>query len=195
VHDRRTASGTALPDVDVERTSSGTVRFRDESSGVPEMRTIVIAAAATLATAGASTPMRAATAASSPPSLCRTTPAEEVRPAGRWAGGCASGVADGHGAMRVSGPGGAGVFSGLARRGRPVAGVTVLDDGTLRTLAPPVRRASRYLDAAAAADDRAYDAAYAGALAASAAYAAAGNAPSARWYLEFRRRLERERPE
>jgi hypothetical protein len=76
-----------------------------------------------------------------------------------------------------------------------VAGVTVLDDGSLRPLAPPVGQVSRYVDAAAVADDRAYDAAYAGALAASEAYAAAGNLPSARWYWEFRRRLERTRPE
>jgi hypothetical protein len=97
--------------------------------------------------------------------------------------------------MRVDDPDGRGVFSGVARNGRPFAGVTVFDDGALEPLAPAVERVPEYMDAAAAADDRAYQAAYAGAIAASQAYDAAGNPSSARWYRELRRELERTRPE
>ena len=133
--------------------------------------------------------------ATAPDTICRARSVTHAMPAGAWAGGCAGGIASGHGAMRVTGPNGRGVFAGRADAGRPQSGVTILERGDFFPLAPEVSDPPAGMDAASMANDHAFLDAYAGAMAASEVYRRAGNVSSARYYRALRIRLERGRIE
>lgn len=144
-----------------------------------------------LATAATTTTRNARTE----PETCAVAATSHGKPAGKWAGGCRAGRAEGPGAMRIDGPNGRGVFAGRATCGRPTSGVTTLEDGALFPLAPTPTNAPRYMDAASMATDKAFRNAFDGAAAASNAYARAGNAASARYYRDLRAKLLNGQPE
>ncbi len=127
--------------------------------------------------------------------LCRADPTPYGRPMGRWAGECLRGRAHGSGAMRIRIGDEDGVFAGRAVAGRPVSGITTLSSGNYFPLAPETPRPPDGQDAAAVAFERAFREAFDGATAASRAYAAAGNATSARYYRQLRQRLIEGQPE
>ncbi len=127
--------------------------------------------------------------------LCRADPTPYGRPMGRWAGECLRGRAHGSGAMRIRIGDEDGVFAGRAVAGRPVSGITTLSSGNYFPLAPETPRPPDGQDAAAVAFERAFREAFDGATAASRAYAAAGNARSARYYRRLRQRLIEGQPE